>query len=457
MQSAIKLDPSKNLNEIKEMIIPSHLVYTILFISLCFGQAPDTMWTRQFNSIENPYGSIDGALSVQQTADGGYIMTGYYCATGSALWLIKTDENGDTSWTMLYGWSTQDNDVGRCVEQTNDGGYIIAGYTMVDDYNYNRSILIRADAGGDTMWSITLGDTLFHYRNYAVQQTADSNYIVTGYMYVASTNSSRIRLWKCDDDGGTLWSKYYGYDEHTSGYAVQQTADNGYVITGNMSGSLWLAKTDADGDTLWTKFYGSDACGLSVKEISSGGYIIGGYQGSSGWLLRAQPNGDTLWTRTYVNKINAVDIVSESGYILGGLQDDLFYIARTDLNGDVLWVKTFHGLGSYYDNECMSIARTSDGGYIAAGIIATIGNSGYSDAYLVKIESDTLAVTEQYDYVTKQRCISTIVSGPLLVPEDASYTIFDITGCQIHTLDPAPGIYFIEVDGEMQQKIIKIR
>ena len=421
------------------------------------AQEPDTAWTRQYNSIENPYGSIDGACSVQQAADNGYILTGYYCGSSSGLWLIKTDEDGDTTWTMVYGWATQDDDVGRCVEQTMDGGYIIAGYIMLWAYNYNKGLLIKTDAYGDTLWTKVIGDSLLSRRFYAVQETADSGYIVLGYMRSTINNNSRIHLWKLDKDGGTIWSELYGNDINTAGYSVQQTIDGGYILTGNMSGALWLAKVDVNGDTVWTKSYSNGARGLSVKQLSGGGYIVAGYRNASGWLLRTNENGDTLWTKTFGNRINSVDIVSESGYILGGQLNDDFYIARTDINGDLLWTKTFNGTGLYYDDECLSIARTSDQGYIAAGVIGTTGNSGYSNVYLVKIETDTLVILEQSVYNKEQWFRGTIIYGPFIFPEGKNCKIFDITGREINTLNPVPGIYFIEVDGEIKQKVVKIR
>jgi hypothetical protein len=432
-----------------------HFILTAIF----FAQTPDTTWTKRFNSVENPNGSIDGASSVQQTADSGYILAGYYCATGSGLWLIKTDENGDTTWTKVYRWEPQDDHIGYCVQQNIDGGYIIAGYIMVYDHNYNKSLLLKTNAYGDTIWSQIQGDSLNGRRNYAVQQTADSGYIVIGYVRSTSTNNSRIHLQKLDNNGGTLWSKLYGDDILTAGYSVQQTSDNGYILTGNISGALWLAKTNADGDTVWTKSYGNGAVGFSVKQLSNGGYIVGGIGGSAsgGWLLRTNTDGDTLWTKTYGNMINSVDIVSESGFILGGLSGGDFYIARTDINGNLLWTKTFNGTGSYYDDECMSISRTSDNGYIAAGLLSTTGNSGYTDVYLVKIETDTLAIMEQSECIARKQINSTIISGPLLLPEVENCKIFDITGRGIHTINPAPGIYFIEMDGMIKQRIIKVR
>jgi hypothetical protein len=52
---------------------------------------------------------------------------------------------------------------------------------------------------------------------------------------------------------------------------------------------------------------------------------------------------------------------------------------------------------------------------------------------------------------------ASICSGPLPVPSNAAHAVFDISGRQVHTLNPAPGIYFVQIDGGIQQKVIKIK
>ena len=132
---------------------PRRLAFLLAALSealgLCFGQT----------TFERSYGGTQGEIgrSVQQTSDGGYIVAGSTSSFGaghSDVYLIKTTSTGDTLWTRTYGGSSDDN--GYSVQQTSDGGYIIAGNTSFqwgvgESYVY----LIKTNSSGDTLWTRT--------------------------------------------------------------------------------------------------------------------------------------------------------------------------------------------------------------------------------------------------------------------------------------------------------------
>ena len=134
-------------------------------------------------TFERTYGGVvaDYGFSVQQTTDGGYIIAGMTYSFGAGnydVYLIKTNAQGDTLWTRTYGGPHFDE--GYSVQQTTDGGYIIAGYTYsfgAGTPDSNNVYLVKTNAQGDTLWT----------RNYnesggrCVRQTADGGFIVTGY------------------------------------------------------------------------------------------------------------------------------------------------------------------------------------------------------------------------------------------------------------------------------------
>ena len=110
------------MNALTKVILITAFIFYYL-PNLTLAQAPDTLWTRTYGGA-----SDDVGFSVQQTADGGYIIVGN---KGQDIFLIKTDENGDTLWTKLLGGYSWDS--GRSVRQTADGGYIVTGITTIAD------------------------------------------------------------------------------------------------------------------------------------------------------------------------------------------------------------------------------------------------------------------------------------------------------------------------------------
>jgi hypothetical protein len=136
--------------------------------------------------------------SVQQTSDGGYIIAGAYDYLGanSQVYLIRTNASGDTLWTRTYGGPSYD--FGNTVQQTSDGGYIVAGYTCSFANGY-QVYLVKTNASGDTLWTRTYGGASDDYGN-SVQQTQDRGYIVAGW-----TNSfgkgTQVYLIKTDKNG----------------------------------------------------------------------------------------------------------------------------------------------------------------------------------------------------------------------------------------------------------------
>jgi hypothetical protein len=306
----------------------------------------DTLWTRSYGGTHHDFG-----YSVRQTSDGGYIVAGSTSSFGTnvyQVYLIKTDAVGDTIWTRAYGG--QDDEEGNSVQQTTDGGYIIAGYTNSFGAGYWDVYLIKTNASGDTLWTRTYGRKSSDGGN-SVQQTSDGGYIIAGWTYPQYPEDMNVYLIKTNAQGDTLWTRSYGGSNREEGYSVQETNDGGYIIAGltNSVGAgdydLWLIKTDAQGDTVWTKTYGGadNDRGYSVRQTADGGYIIAGLTHSFGpgnaWLLRTDASGDTVWTRTYGGGFAEVQQTTDGGYVIAGTYGSLplwdVYLIKTDDNVDV--------------------------------------------------------------------------------------------------------------------------
>jgi hypothetical protein len=369
-------------------------------------------FNKTFGGVYN-----DIAKAIQQTSDGGYILAGDTKSFGSGLedvWLIKTDSNGNKVWDKTFGGSN--SDLAFAVQQTSDGGYILAGITYSYGAGCGDAWLIKTDSDGNKIWDKIFGGVYDDYA-FAVQQTDDGGYILAG-----GTNSYLIgyeNAWliKTDSEGNKVWDKIFGGSNFTLAFAVQQTSDGGFVLAGvnntpqvSSYGNAWLTKTDSNGNMVWEKTFGGskDGRAQSVQQTNDGGYILAGYTNSYGagyydvWLIKTDKNGNKVWDKTFGGidgeYANAVQQTSDGGYILAGYTDSYgsggydAWLIKTYANGNMVWNKTFGG--SMLD-IAYAVQQTSDGGYILAGLGNCSYESGNGDAWLIKTDANGNAPSTQ--------------------------------------------------------------
>jgi hypothetical protein len=390
------------------------LFFVLLALAFAGPAFSQQRWERTYGGVGE-----DRGRSVQQTSDGGYIVAGSSNSFGNGdqVYLIKTNAFGDTLWTRTYGgiW-------GSSVQQTSDGGYIVAGVTDTSG-NYSQVYLVKTNASGDTLWTKVYGGTGGN-AGCSVQQTSDGGYIVAG----VTDTSSQVYLIKTNASGDTLWTRAYGRRPGGNfGYSVQQTSDGGYIVAGETEflayPQVYLIKANAQGDTLWTRDYGGTASdvGSSVQQTPDGCYIITGYTNSFGngdqvYLLKVDTQGDTLWTRTYggvdIDLGESVQQTSDTGYIVAGLTTSFgngsqVYLIKTDAAGNFIWSRTFGGAS--YD-EGRSVKQTEDGGYIIAGGTYSFGND--FQVYLIKTDADGNSGVEETSGVWDQGLTVRITAKP---------------------------------------------
>jgi outer membrane protein assembly factor BamB len=455
-------------------------IFTLLLVSLSNAQQ---RWERTYGGTGTDWG-----YSVQQTTDGGYIVAGVTTSFGNSdqVYLVKTNASGDTLWTRTYGGP--DFEYGYSVRQTQDAGYIVAGAT----YYYGvpaQVYLVKTNATGDTLWTRTYGGASDD-RGYSVQQTSDGGYIVAGWTE-SFGNSDQVYLVKTNASGDTLWTRTYGGTNDDEGYSVQQTTDGGYIVAGytysfGNAAQVYLIKTNSGGDTLWTRTYGGTNVdgGYSVQQTQDGGYIVAGEtysfgNGSQVYLVKTNSGGDTLWTRTYGGTDDdcgsSVKQTTDGGYVVAGGynyygSDGQVYLIKTNASGDTLWTRTYGGTN---DDGGGSVQQTQDGGYIVAGATTSFGN-GYQ-VYLIKTDANGNVGTETE---RGQGFEGSRVQGFKITPnpftsfatlpghEAERFSLYDISGRLVGTYRGdrvgeglAPGVYFLRPQDGLSSpvRVVKVR
>ena len=352
------------------------------------------------------YGGTEGdeAHFIQQTADGGYILTGYtrsFGAGSSDIWILKLSSAGDVEWQKTYGGNASEG--AGSIQQTADGGYIVAGNTgSYDPGNFDAWVL-KLFSNGDVDWQKTYGGNAGEGAR-SIQQTEDGGYILTGRTESFGAGSGDIWILKLSPTGDVEWQKTYGGNARDSAYSTQKTEDGGYILTGITESfgagdfDFWVLKLSSTGGVEWQKTYGGnardDAC--SIQQTADGGYIVAGATESFGvgrsdcWILKLSSTGDAEWQKTYGG--NTWDVafsihqIVDGGYIAAGTTESFgagrsdFWILKLSSTGDVEWQKTYGGNSA---DSALSTQKTADGGYILAGFTDSFG-SGWFDFSILK-------------------------------------------------------------------------
>jgi len=209
--------------------------------------AGNIQWQKCFGGIY-----VEGARSIRQTSEGEYIFAGrttgiYHDITHSSndLWVVKLDAFGNIKWQQSYGERGEER--ASSIEQTLDGGFIVVGFTTyleegqpLDMPGDENCWILKLDKSGNVQWQKSLGGTDYE-RSSSIQQTTDGGYILAGTTYSndgdVSGNHGEGDCWiaKLGISGNIQWQKSYGGSTWDDAHSIQQTADGGYIIAGTTS------------------------------------------------------------------------------------------------------------------------------------------------------------------------------------------------------------------------------
>jgi len=403
----------------------------------------DSNGNMQWNSTLGGIGQ-DKARIIRQVP-GGYIIAGRTESYGAGyldFWLVKTDTKGEEQWNNTYGGYY--HDWAESIQQTRDGGYIITGMTQSFGAGHNDFFMVKTDSNGTEQWYRTFGG-VSHELNPSVRLSPDGGYILGG---LTLSFDGRYWLIKTDEDGNVQWDRTF---KGIGLESFQQTPDGGYIITGVLYDPP-IIKTDSNGNEQWDIRMEWDKLN-SVLQTGNGGYILAGIKNSKLLLVKLMaeraaltaqftydpgypganqtitfdasashdPYGNITYYQwdmgdgSYVNTTQRTVTHSydESGnYNVGltvtGSNDDMSsitqeIIVQRSAPPIMRWDKTF---GVQGDDSAYSLAHTSDGGYILAGTTGgdfllvktdaegvelwnrTIGGNEFSEAYSAIQTSD---------------------------------------------------------------------
>lgn len=348
------------------------LLLTFFTIQFANAQAPTTQWQKCYGGSND-----DGLGGGFQTSDGGFILASQTSSNdgivignhgGTDVWIIKTNSVGTIQWQKCIG-GTSDDDLYSFI-QTTDGGYIISGTTNSNngDVSGNHggydAWIVKIDALGTILWQKCFGDSASD-AFYRIIQTADGGFLATG-----NTFYSGGWLIKLNNIGDVQWQQFYQNNYYQN---LLQTSDGGYILSGGTSSSTFadyhgqqdilITKVNQGGNMQWQKCYGGSLTEYSNNIIATidGGYMISGESNSNDGDVYGNHGGADLW----------VFKISNTGVILGQ--------------------NCYGGTG----NEGGVIQQTLDGGYLISGNSTSndgniTGNHGGRDIFALKFSATNI-------------------------------------------------------------------
>jgi hypothetical protein len=410
-----------------------------------------TQWERFCCSLQREEGK-----SVDRTPDGDFVMAGYTLdntASDFNILLAQRDKGGFLDWKRTYAGPAPalDEAVAYVVLALPEGGFIVGGDLWVSEDHGNDDIyILRTDERGDTLWTRTYGGSGTDYFNSIVRD--ESGYLVYGRSSSEDWLGRGLVLMKLNDNGDTLWTRTFSSTDMWlhGARALDVVEDGGYIVgaTADLNTSGWgyrqydilVLRIDARGDTLWTKLIGGegqDNCS-DIMQTSDGGFVLLGYTDSFGdgaYVVRMDASGDILWSRTYAGIFGQeiCETADRSYMIVGSTRG---FGAQMM---DAVVIKTYpdpvHG-GDSAPSLGVSEAWPNP---VLAGASLT-----------VEVSRPTEVRTSMYDVRGRR------VSGPTSIMAGYGYTTLPIQTETDDGVHLASGIYFCVVETEGRSETRKI-
>lgn len=422
-------------------------------------QAPAIEWQKSLGG-----GGDEGAHSIQQTSDGGFIVAGWSLSNDSDVtgnhgredyWIVRLTSTGAVEWQKSLGGSYDDR--AHSIQQTNDGGFIVAGESWSNDSdvtghhgstNYTDDYwIVRLSSAGDIQWQKSLGGSRDDQAN-SIQQTNDGGFIVAGSSgssdgdvtgHHGDSTTSDYWIVKLTSVGNIEWQKSLGGNRDDWATSIQQTSDSGFVVagystsndgdvTGNHGGRDYsIIKLTSAGNIEWQKSLGGSGEdeAQSIRQTRDGGFVVSGWSWSYDgdvtenhgerdyWIVKLSSTGYVEWQKSLGGSsddyASSIQQTRDGGFIVAGRS----YSNNGDVTGHHgsaiitdCWIVKLSGAGVIEWEKSLggndfdladAIQQTSDGGFVLAGSSNSTdgdvtGNHGGHDYWIVKLAPEASGV-----------------------------------------------------------------
>ena len=286
-------------------------------------------------SMDHGGESDDAANSIAIAGDGGYIIVGETASSGEGLkdlWLVKTDAQGTVIWEKTMGGPKIDSANNVLVDD--DESILITGLTASAGAGSYDLWVIKTDNAGNTLWNKTFGGKMGDIGHSAVH-TSDGGYMVVGETSSYGQGWNDVWLLKLTSEGVPVLNITFGGSKDDRGKSIKETSDGSYIVVGSTESfgeglrDVYLIKIDTEGNLEFEKTYGesNEEYGMAVELSEKGGYMIVGdkYTDTSDfqvWLLEVDGSGEILGDLSFGGTIgdwsNAILGTSDDGYIIAG-------------------------------------------------------------------------------------------------------------------------------------------
>ncbi|NOS84871.1 MAG: T9SS type A sorting domain-containing protein [Ignavibacteria bacterium] len=466
-QFQLVIGDSSNIGEARSIIQTSDGGYIAVGENEVFGDmyvvklnsSGQLQWNKTIGGSDH-----DIALSVVQTSEGGYAVSGFGSSFGAGVegpFIVKLTSAGTVEWARVLVGDLLG--AAYSIIQTSDGGYATVN-SLSEGGGLFRMTIVKLNNTGLLQWSKRIGSSYGR----CIKQTTDRGYIVAGATWSIGEDMFVVKL----DSNGTLqWAKTIGGKGSDFAYSIVQTTDGGYAVAGRTSSfpdgdKMYIVKLDSSGLLQWTKVVSvflDEA--FSIVQTTDGGYAVAGYTGahSSMLILKLNPDGSLQWSRvvdgglgsTYARSIIQT---TDGGYTAAGYGGIVglrgMYIVRFDNNGNTCGNSVSHnitvGTGGTLGSSIPTVTNLP---ILDTLVTPPTGSLGYvTPICVIGIQPISNEIPVSYKlFQNYPNPFNPVTNIKFEIPNDVnvSIKIYDIRGREVFSFNEykIAGIYEVQFDG----------